>query len=482
MERCSSLTTRAAAAALLLLGAIAATAAWCDGRDAAEEPVLAPNIVFILADDLGWADLGCHGADLHRTPHLDGLARRGVRFTNAYAAAPVCTPTRASVMTGKYPARLHMTVWFEASQRPPRNRPLVPPVTVGNLAHGEVTHAEALSRAGYFTAHVGKWHLGDAAHYPETQGFDVNVGGTFWGAPSTFFYPYRGLWSNTDELRYVPGLEWGEKGEYLTDRLTDEAIRIVERVRDRPFFLSLWYHTVHTPIEAKAEVVDRYRKRLEPGLHHRNPTYAAMVDSLDENVGRLLARLDDLELSRRTLIVFTSDNGGYINRHRGMQVTSNHPLRSGKGSLWEGGIRVPLIVRWPGVTEPGGVCHEPVISNDFYPTLLEAVGVAPAAPHDGVSLVPLLRDPNARLERDALYWHYPHYYPTTTPVSAVRAGRWKLLEFHESGELALHDLHEDPAEARNLADDMPERAQRLLGMLRDWRREVDAQMPTPSRD
>jgi arylsulfatase A len=438
------------------------------------------NVVLIVADDLGWTDLACYGSDLHETPHLDGLARNGVRFTAAYAAAPVCTPTRASIMTGKCPARLHMTTWYEASQRPPQNEKLVPPITVGDLPLEEVTIAEALGGAGYFNAHVGKWHLGDAAHYPETQGFDVTIGGTFWGAPPTYFYPYRGQSRPGAEFRYVPRLEWGKEGEYLTDRLTDEALAVLDRVKDRPFFLYLAHHAVHTPIEGKAPLVERYAGKITPGLKHANPTYAAMVQSLDESVGRVVAKLDELRIAQRTAVIFISDNGGYINEFRGAAVTSNRPLRSGKGSLYEGGIRVPLIIRWPGVAPAGVECDEPVISTDLFPTIMEIAGARlPAAGGDGVSLVELIKQPRGRLPRESLFWHYPHYYPTTTPVSAVRAGDWKLLEFHEDRHVELYNVREDIGEARNLSTAMPERATELRDKLHAWRAAVNAQMPAP---
>ncbi|HWQ52813.1 MAG TPA: sulfatase [Bryobacteraceae bacterium] len=443
------------------------------------------NFIFILADDLGWADTGPYGADLHETPNLNRLAASGMRFTAAYAAAPVCSPTRASIMTGKHPARLHMTIWHEASQNPPRDRRLIPPVTVGSLPHQEVTIAEALKARGYSTAHVGKWHLGTAGSYPETQGFDVNIGGTFWGAPPTYFYPYRGNKRFGGEYRYVPHLEWGEPGEYLTDRLTAEALKIVDRVQQGPFLLNLWYHTVHTPIEGKPELVARYRDRIRPGMHHRNAAYAAMVHSLDENVGRILRRLNETGLADRTVVVFTSDNGGFIGNFEGQPATSNHPLRSGKGSLYEGGIRVPLLVRWPGVTEAGAVSEEPVTSCDLFRTMLAMAGATGAAADsglDGLSLVPLLRNPRATLARDALYFHYPHYYDTTSPVSAVRARQWKLLEFHEDHRVELYDLARDPGESRNLAAQLPERAAELRGRLHRWLESVAAQMPEPNPD
>jgi arylsulfatase A-like enzyme len=447
-------------------------------------PSVRPNIVLILADDLGWADLGCYGADLHETPNLDRFAEESLKFTQAYAASPVCTPTRASIMTGKYPARLHSTVWYESSANPPRGRKLIPPVTVGDLPHEEVTVAEVLHEAGYVTAHVGKWHLGDAAHYPQTQGFDVNVGGTFWGAPTTFFYPYSGSGTFGNQFRYVPHLEWGEDGEYLTDRLTDEALDVMERAHQKPFFLNMCYHTVHTPIEAKEEAAGRYAGKLRPEMHHQNAAYAAMVESLDENVGRILRKLDELEIADHTVVIFTSDNGGFVNQYKGQTVTNNAPLRSGKGSLWEGGVRVPLVIRCPGVTPSGATCSEPVVSTDLYPTILQIAGLKGDAEHnadvDGLSLIPLVMDPKAELGRDAIYFHYPHYYPTTTPVSSVRARDWKLIEFHEDMRVEVYNLRDDPSETNDLAAQMPERAAALRRQLHQWREAVDAQMPEPN--
>jgi len=440
------------------------------------------NVVFLLADDLGWADLACYGGDLHKTPNLDRLAKESVRFTDAYAAAPVCTPTRASILTGKTPARLHMTIWREASGNPPLKRKVVPPVTVGDLPHEEVTLAEVLHDAGYYTAHVGKWHLGGASYYPETHGFDANIGGSHWGAPQTFFFPYSGTGTFGNEFRYVPHLELGEPDEYLTDRLTDEAIRIVEAVHDRPFFLNMWWHTVHTPIEAPDDMVDPYRGRLRPELNHQNATYAAMVESLDTNVGRLLAKLEDLGLADRTLIVFTSDNGGFVNKYRGQAVTNNAPLRSGKGSLYEGGVREPLMIRWPGVTPEGGVCREPVSTIDLYPTVLEITGLSGSEKHnksvDGLSLVPLLKKPDATLDRDTLYWHYPHYYPTTSPVSSIRQGDWKLLHYYEDDHVELFDLADDLGESKDLAKARPELAGKLRKQLDAILNDADAQFPT----
>jgi arylsulfatase A-like enzyme len=443
------------------------------------------NVLVVLVDDLGWSDLACYGADLHETPAFDAFARSAVRFTHAYAAAPVCSPTRAALLTGKHPARLHMTTWFESSTKPPLDRPLIPPATVGNLPLSEITLAERLRGGGYFTAHVGKWHLGDAAHYPEVQGFDVNIAGTFWGAPATHFFPYSGPFGDAGEMRYVPGLAFGEPGEHLADRLTDEAIRILERVRDRPFFLSLWHYSVHTPIEAPPALVDRFKSKIKPGLGRQHAEYAAMVAHLDAAFGRLMAALDDLGLADRTLVVVASDNGGYVSLYRGRPVTTNAPLRSGKGSLYEGGVRVPLLVRWPGRSSPGAESAAPVVTMDLFPTILQVALPAEPAPEglDGDSIAPLLLGRRApQFENRSLFFHFPHYYPTTTPVSAVRRGPWKLLEYLEDGRIELYNLDEDPLESTNLADARPETAAELLAQLQRWRVDVGAPMPSRRGD
>ncbi len=441
------------------------------------------NLVFMLADDLGWSNLACYGSDLHETPQLDQFAAGSVRFTNAYAASPVCTPTRASIMTGKHPARLRMTIWREASAQR-GDRSWLEPITRGDLPWEEVTLAEVLQKAGYYTAHVGKWHLGSAEYYPQSHGFDVNIGGTLWGAPQTFFYPFRGT-QYAPEWRYVPDLEPSEPGDYLTDRLTDKALEIIDRVADRPFYLNLWYHSVHTPIEGKPEWVAKFREKAANSRVHVNPDFAAMLASLDENVGRVLAKLEEKGIAQRTIVVFASDNGGYVGICKlqpGIPVTSNAPLRSGKGSLYEGGIRVPLIIRWPGVTPGGAICREPVLSCDLYPTLLSMMGCDAdlPAPLDGVNFRSLLQDPKGKLPRETLFFHYPHYYTTTSPVSAVREGDWKLLEYFEDAHVELYNLASDPGERQNVAVENPQVATRLRGKLQAWRSEVDAQLPVPN--
>jgi arylsulfatase A-like enzyme len=447
-----------------------------------------PNIVLILADDLGARDLGCYGADLHETPHLDRLARESIQFTQAYAPSPVCTPTRAALLTGKAPARLRMTIWSEGAQSGPTNRFLLEASSQPHLPVTETTLARRLQDAGYQTALVGKWHLGDASHAPEVHGFDVNIGGTHWGAPTTFFYPYRGSGRFGPEFRYVPHLEFGRPGEYLTDRLTDEALRVIDHAaaRRQPFFLYLAHYAPHTPIEANAADVDYFTTKLQPAMVHQNPVYAAMIKSLDDSVGRVLTRLRERNLEHKTLVVFASDNGGYLgtDRRQTVPVTSNAPLRSGKGTLYEGGLRVPLLVRPPGAKSPGAQCDEPVMLTDLYPTLAAAAGLAlPVdASLDGIDLTSLLANPSGRLDRDALFFHYPHYYhaPPSTPAGAVRAGRWKLIEYFDDQRVELYDLDRDPGEQQDLASEQRDLADALRQRLHDWRRSVDAALPEPN--
>ena len=443
-----------------------------------------PNIVFILVDDMGWSDLGCYGADLHETPHIDELASQGVRFTDAYAM-PVCSPTRAALMTGRHAARVHMTIWSEGSLKGPTNRKLLQADSLHSLPHTETTFAKHLQDAGYLTALVGKWHLGDGDHYPETHGFDVNIGGTHWGAPQTFWWPYRGTGRFGSEYRYVPHLEFGKEGEYLTDRLTDEALKVIDNAGDNPFFLYLSHHAPHTPIEAKPDDVKYFESKLRPEMRHQNPTYAGMLKSLDESVGRVLARLKERGVDQKTFVIFASDNGGFIgiDKRSGLTTptTNNAPLRSGKGSCYEGGIRIPLIVRWPGVTKPS-LCDEPVIVMDLFPTLLAAAGLKPPADLtlDGLDLTPILKDTDTSLDRDALFFHYPHYYATTTPVSAVRSGDWKLLEYLEDDHIELFNLKDDLGETNNLAKTFPAKAAELRERIHRLREEIGASMPTPN--
>ncbi|MCX8155432.1 MAG: sulfatase [Verrucomicrobiae bacterium] len=424
-----------------------------------------PNFIFILVDDLGWTDAGCYGSRFYQTPHLDRLAREGMRFTQAYAACTVCSPTRAAILTGKYPARLHLTDWIAGHARPYAR--LKPPAWTKYLPAEELTLAEALKPLGYATASIGKWHLGGTNSYPEKHGFDFNLGGTDRGQPPSYFAPYK-----------IATLPDGPAGEYLTDREAAEACRFIEQNRARPFFLYLPHHAVHTPLQAKREVQEQYLARIQPGSRQTNAAYAAMVQSVDDSVGRILDKLAELKLAERTLIFLTSDNGGLV------PVTDNSPLRAGKGSAYEGGVRVIAIVKWPGVTPPGSVNDTPIISMDFYPTLLEIAGVPlrPGQRMDGESLVPLLRG-TGRLQRTALFWHYPHYHPGgATPYGAIREGDFRLVEFFEDHRLELYDLKNDIGETQNLAAARPELAARLRARLAAWRQEVGAQMPLPNPD
>jgi arylsulfatase A-like enzyme len=433
------------------------------------------NVVIILADDLGWADLGCYGSKFHRTPNLDKLAGAGLRFTNGYAACPVCSPTRAALMTGKYPARLGLTDWLPG--RPDRtDQRLLRPSLPQQLPLTETTLAAALKKAGYTTGHVGKWHLGGKGHGPREHGFDVNIAGDQAGSPLSYFAPFR----NKD--RFMPGLEKAPEGEYLTDRLAAEAEHFIESSKDRPFFLYLAHYAVHIPMRARPDLIKKYPPRQIPG-RQSNAIYAAMLESLDDSVGRVVKTLEKQKLTDHTLIVFTSDNGGLsVLEGPNTPPTINTPLREGKGYLYEGGLRVPLIVKWPGVVKPGTTSSVPVISHDLYPTLLEACGVEPKGTLDGVILVPLLRG-GAAPKRKTLYWHYPHYCNQgAQPGGAIRVGDLKLIEFYEDGRRELFDLTADVGENRNLAAARPDDVKRLAARLDSWRKEVGAKMPRPNPD
>jgi arylsulfatase A-like enzyme len=433
-----------------------------------------PNIVLILVDDLGWTDVGCFGSRYYQTPHIDRLAAQGMRFTDGYAACAVCSPTRASIMTGKYPARLHLTDYIPGEGDKNPNNAMKVPHWRQFLPLEEITIARALKNAGYVSASIGKWHLGGPSYYPEHHGFDVNIAGNHMGHPASYFWPYE-----SGRSPPVPGLkEGGRAGEYLTDRLTREAEAFIEQNKDKPFFLYLAHYAVHMPLQAKADVIAKYQAKA-PHNGQKNPIYAAMIESVDDGIGRVLAKLDALGIADHTVVVFMSDNGG-LTLH---EVTSNAPLRAGKGYPYEGGTREPLIVKWPGVVRPGSTCSVPVCSIDFYPTLREIAGLKDEGrpPHkvDGLSFVPLLRQ-TGTLHRDALYWHYPHYWGNVVrPFGAVRAGDWKLIEFYEDMRVELYNLKEDLGEKNDLAQKLPDKAAELRRMLAEWRTSVDAQMPIP---
>lgn len=452
--------------ALLVVIACVGVGKPTQARSADSKP---PNIVFILIDDLGWADLGCYGSQYYETPRIDQLAREGMRFTDAYAACPACSPTRASILTGKYPARLDLTDWIPG-WTPPKPKLLIPDWRK-YLPREEVTIAEVLQSAGYATAAVGKWHLGGEPYFPEHQGFDLNVAGSNAGAPASYFHPYGGR----------PRLSGGKPGEYLTDRLTDEALNFIAAHRQAPFFLYLAHYAVHTPIQAKQELIAKYRQKPVVD-EQKSPVYAAMVQSVDESVGRIMDTLDEFGLADNTAVFLFSDNGGLLRP----AATSNAPLRSGKGFPFEGGVREPLIVRWPPVVAAGSVCHDVVTSVDFYPTLLEIAGLRGDAGHnanvDGISLTPLLKQ-NGKLSREAIYWHYPHYNGIGGyPYGAIRRGEWKLIEFYEDMHVELYNLKDDIGETTDLAEREPELAATLRLKLHQWRTDVSAQMTVPNPD
>jgi arylsulfatase A-like enzyme len=491
-----------------------------------------PNVVFFLADDLGWRDLGCYGSSFYETPNIDRLAERGVRFTQAYAACHVCSPTRASIMTGKYPARLGLTDWLPGRKDYPFQK-LRSAGIPQQLPLEEVTIAEALKPYGYRTAHIGKWHLGEDPYGPLQQGFDIQIPRWNKGWPKAGYHaPFE-----LDGLADKPG-------DYLTDRLTDEAEAFIEASKDQPFFLYLSHFAVHDPIEGRGDFVQKYQKmlaRMQPlrgpafvlegnpddeeplsaaelkarldrrawsgfevlpdrtvkiKQHQDNVQFAGMVGSMDESVGRIVAKLESLKLADKTIVILFSDNGGMSGANFGRPErkisrdqldkafsTSNLPLRGGKGWLYEGGIREPLIVHWPGKGQQGKVCDVPVISTDFYPTILEMAGVPlePKRHADGVSIAPLVKGAGT-LDREAIYWHFPHYsnHGMQSPGGAIRAGDYKLLEYFERNTLQLFNLREDIGEQNDLSQAEPGKAAELRSMLHGWRDRVSARMMKPN--
>ena len=454
-------------ARLILLAVIVVAST---GTFALSEEPSRPNIVFIMIDDLGWMDLAVQGNKLVETPHIDRLATQGMRFTDAYAAAPVCTPTRAAIMTGQSPARLRITNHTpDRASFTPKNAKLLPAAMHNHLARERITIAERLKQAGYATAFMGKWHLsgggrGQPEFEPTAQGFDINIGGCGYGGPPTFFDPYK-----------IPNLKDRREGEYLPDRLADEAIDFMQANRDRRFALFLWNYTVHWPMEAPEPLLKKYADRKGPGL--KDTRYGAMIEAMDRSIGRALAEIDRLKLTDNTLLIFTSDNGGFGG------VADNRPLREAKGHLYEGGIRVPLIVRWPGKIEAGSTSAVPVISMDHFPTVLEAAGLKPAddTPIDGESLLPLFA--GEALRRDAIYFHYPNYawHRSNRLGGAIRSGKWKLIERFDDNSLELYDLESDIGEKKNLAETNKAQAEKLRDQLAAWRKANDAAMPVSAK-
>lgn len=441
----------------------------------ATEPIR-PNIIVILIDDLGWTDVGFMGSTYYETPHIDRLAAEGLVFTNAYANAPNCAPTRAALLSGQYAPR-HGVYTVGSSERGEASlRKLIPTPNTTALDTSIVTLAEALREAGYATAHVGKWHLGTTGFLPIDQGFNSNVAGNHLGHPPSYFPPYA---RGNHQLEHLPSNN--QPNQYLPDRLTDEALGFIKAHQDSSFFLYFAPYAVHTPLQAPQTLIDKYAAKLGDAFHN-HATYAAMIERLDTNVGRLLAQLDTLGLTKETLVVFTSDNGGYG------PATSMHPLRGSKGMLYEGGIRIPLALRWSGHIPAGTQTDALAISLDLYPTLLAVAQAQPplGQPLDGVSLCPLWTDDRPWL-RDTLYWHFPAYLEAyrgmespwrTTPAGAIRAGQYKLIEYFEDGHLELYDLHADTSEATNLADQLPATTKHLHNALQAWRTQLAAPVPT----
>jgi arylsulfatase A-like enzyme len=456
-----------------------------------EDVQQSPNIVFFLVDDLGWRDLGCFGSTFYETPNIDALAESGMRFTNAYAACPVCSPTRSSILTGRYPVRTAITDYISpaGSNQPEkwkRRTRLLPAPYSDRLALEEVTLAEVVRGHGYATFFAGKWHLGPEGFYPEDQGFDFNLGGIERGGPyggKRYFSPYGN-----------PRLPDGPDGEHLPDRLASETVQFIEQHAGQPFLAYLSFYSVHTPLIARKDLIEKYeQKRVAQGLQEdwgregarkvrlvqEHAVYAGMVEAMDAAVGKVLQTLDRLQLRDNTVVVLMSDNGG-LSTSEG-HPTSNLPLRAGKGWMYEGGIREPMIVRAPHVTSAGAVCDAVVTSTDFFPTLLELAGL-PARPDlhlDGVSFVPLLRGMDRR--RGPVFWHYPHYgNQGGSPSGCIRDGDWKLIEFYEDGHVELYNVAEDVGEHHDRAEEYPERVDALLTQLQSWRAETGAVMPAPN--
>lgn len=511
-----------------LVGLAPLTLAACTGGNTTEKP----NVIFFLVDDLGWTDLGCYGSSFYETPNIDTFAGENVRFTSAYAACHVSSPTRASILTGKYPATLNMTDWLPGRKEYPFQR-LSNAKVNQNLPYEEITIAEALKEQGYATAIYGKWHLGEDPSNPMAHGFDVHVPNWAKGWPNgSYYHPLK-----------LEGLE-SKEGDYLTDRLTDEALKWIEQNKEKPFFLYFSHYAVHDPIDGRPDLVKKYQEKLSkmmaqevpPFLLEGNPDsknpvtieearkmlddeaykgfsqlpnqmvkikqlqdnvhFAAMVESMDESFGRVVAMLKDLGLYENTIVIFFSDNGGMAAANFGNPQrvltseqldrafsTANLPLRGAKGWLYEGGIRVPLIVKWPGSKLKETECDVPVISVDFYPTILEMLGFKVPATQkvDGTSIVPLMLGMN-KIDRDAIYWHFPHYsnHGMQSPGGAIRSGDYKLLEYYENNTVQLFNLKEDLSEQHDISASNPEVTNKLRNKLHQWRASINAQMMEPN--
>ncbi len=433
-----------------------------------------PNVVLILVDDLGWTDLGSFGSDLYQSPNIDNLASEGIQFTNSYSSCTVCSPTRASIATGKYPARINVTDWIEGHKFP-WAKLNVPDWTM-YLPNEEYTMAEAFKDAGYTTAHFGKWHLGEKEeNWPENHGFDLNVAGWKKGAPNRnkklgsngYFSPYGN-----------PRLEDGPEGEYLTERLSNEVAAYIDENGDKPFFINLWLYNVHMPLQAKQNKIDKYNALIDTTARHQNSTYAAMVEHTDDAVGKIISKLKEKGLYDNTIILFSSDNGGLIGNSK-RPVTNNAPLRTGKGDIYEGGVRIPTTIYDPKYKNAGKKVDVPIISMDYYPTLMDLAGITTQKTKsqtvDGKSLVPLFES-NKNIDREAIYWHYPHYHQEGgVPYSSIRMGDLKLIQNFENDTFELYNLKDDISETNNVIAAYPEKFELMKNKLEAWRKDVDAQ-------
>ena len=439
--------------------------------------VTKPNVIFILVDDLGWNDLGYTGSKFYESPNIDTLSNYSFQFTNAYSASPVCSPTRASIMTGKHPSRVNITDWIPGND--PKDKPLLGPQDLDALPLEEITIAEELKSSGYNTFYVGKWHLGSQGSYPEDHGFDINIGGFEKGSPMGGYYsPYKN-----------PKLSDGPEGEYLTDRLTDEALGLINnRDSSKPFALFLSYYNVHTPIQANLEYVDYFKEKLSrmndnvvrtrdegdalTRLNQTDAEYASMVYAVDENIGKLINGLKANGLYENSLIIFTSDNGG-LSTLRRVAPTSVYPLRAGKGWLYEGGIKIPQLIKLPGNIEKE-IVDDITVSYDLFPTILDFVGIRNENKIDGISLIPRLLE-KSKIDRENVYWHFPHYHGSLwKPGSAIRSGDWKLIFDYESNEAKLFDLKEDPSELNDISNLFNEEKESLIVELEKMKKETNA--------
>lgn len=465
---------------ILIIGLIAISTS-CEQKHS--ESSKKPNLVLIVADDLGWRDLHCYGNDMVETPNLDQIAADGVMFTNAYASASICSPTRASLLTGKNPVTVDITDYIPGKQYEKQQRGIeitdkyLAPEFNHQLPLEEVTLAEILKQEGYTTASIGKWHLGGEGYLPTDQGFDVNIAGNHMGLPPSYYFPYTAEHFDF-EITHLP---LTEDSLYLTDRLGNEAVTFIKENSDDPFFLYLPFYTVHTPWEGKAELVEKYQQIVDASQDtiQRDPQFLAMIESLDQNVGKVMQALQKHQLENNTLVVFVSDNGG-LNVEKGNQVfgSYNYPLRGGKATLYEGGLRVPTLIKWPGKIPAGRVSDELIISTDILPTVLHAFGIKPEVTTEGVSLWQHVTE-NQSLARETFYWHYPHYH-RSKPGSVIRDGDYKLIHYFEDNRNELYNLKNDLREQNDLVGELPAIATALEEKLNQWLEKNDAKFPLPN--